>query len=99
MAGTRMGPGTRGMCCISGPVGDYVSVVVVERLSWSDAADVVTDRDWPDVDALRDQAQVPRARLEEIAREFANVPSIPRNHNPHHDQACRPSSATSKPPG
>jgi hypothetical protein len=38
---------------------------------------VLIDHDWPEVDALRDQAQVLRARLEEIAREFADDPAMP----------------------
>jgi hypothetical protein len=45
--------------------------------SWPDAVDVLIDHDRPDVDALRDQAQVLRARLEDIAREFADDPAIP----------------------
>jgi hypothetical protein len=39
--------------------------------------DVLIDHDRPDVDALRDQAQVLRARLEEIAREFTDDPAMP----------------------
>jgi hypothetical protein len=38
---------------------------------------VLIDHDRPDVDALRDQAQVLRARLEEIAREFTDDPAMP----------------------
>jgi hypothetical protein len=45
-------------------------------LSWPDAVDVLIDHDRPDVDALRDQAQVLRARLEEIAREFTDHPAM-----------------------
>lgn len=39
--------------------------------------DVLIDHDWSDVDALRDQAQVLRAWLEEIAREFADDAAMP----------------------
>ncbi|MGH3785677.1 MAG: hypothetical protein ACRDRG_03815 [Pseudonocardiaceae bacterium] len=54
-----------------------MSAVIVERLSWPDAVDLLIDHDRPDVDALRDQAQVLRARLEETGREFADDPAMP----------------------
>ncbi|MDQ3276027.1 MAG: recombinase family protein [Actinomycetota bacterium] len=54
------------------PVEDYVSMIVIERLSRPDAADLLIDRDAPDVEALRAETRALRARLEEIAREFAD---------------------------
>ena len=67
-------PASGHVCRLSGLVDDYVSAVIVERLSWPDAVDVPIDHDRPDVDALRDRARVLRARLEEIA---ASLPTIP----------------------
>lgn len=51
-----------------------MSAVIVERLFWPDAVDVLIDHDRPDVDALRDQAQVLRVRLR---RSPASSPTIP----------------------
>ncbi|MDQ3762146.1 MAG: recombinase family protein [Actinomycetota bacterium] len=69
---TRLQPGSRGhVCRLSGPVDDYVTEIVIERLSRPDAADLLIDHSRPDVDALRNQAQVLRARLEELGAEFA----------------------------
>ncbi len=78
MAGTPRGTGGRGhVCRLAGPVDHYVSSIVIERLSRPDAADLLIDHSRPDVDALRNQAQVLRERLAEIAREFADDPSMP----------------------
>jgi len=72
MAGTAMGLGGRGhVCRLSGPVDDYVSEIVIERLSRPDAADLLIDYSRPDVEGLRNQAQVLRALLEELGVEFA----------------------------
>jgi site-specific DNA recombinase len=51
--------------------------IVIGRLLRPDAADLLIDHFRPDVDALRNQAQVLRARLAEIAREFADDPTMP----------------------
>lgn len=56
------------------PVESYVTDLVVARLARPDAADLLRDeaRVGPDVDALRAQARVLRARFDEIAAEFAD---------------------------
>jgi site-specific DNA recombinase len=69
--------GTGHVARLSTPVDDYVTAVVIERLSRPDAVDLLIDHHRPDVDALRSQAQVLRARLEEIAREFADDATMP----------------------
>jgi DNA invertase Pin-like site-specific DNA recombinase len=53
------------------PIDTYVADVVIERLSRPDAAELLVDRDRPDVDALRTEANALRARLESVAAEFA----------------------------
>lgn len=75
---TRLQPGSHGhVCRLSSPVDDYITELVIERLSRPDAADLLIDHDRPDIDALRSEAQVLRARLEEIACEFADDPTMP----------------------
>jgi site-specific DNA recombinase len=72
MSGTRMGPGSTGhVTRLAGVVDDYVTELVIERLSRPDAADLLIDHDRPDVEALRGQARALRARLEELGEEFA----------------------------
>lgn len=53
------------------PVEEYVSEIVVERLQSPDAVELLWDREKPDVDALRQQAIVLRARLDALAIDFA----------------------------
>lgn len=69
------GPGHA--CRLAGPVDDYITDLVVERLSRPDAADLLVDQGRPDVEALRTEARALRARLEEIAREFADDDTMP----------------------
>lgn len=72
MAGTRMGPGSRGhVCRLAGPVDDHVTAIIIERLSRPDAADLLVDHNRPDVETLCSKAQTLRARLEELGAEFA----------------------------
>lgn len=54
------------------PVDEYVSAVVVARLSRPDAAALLTDHDHPDVEALQEEAIGLRERLESLAVEFAD---------------------------
>ncbi|MGH8571086.1 MAG: recombinase family protein, partial [Gammaproteobacteria bacterium] len=78
MSGTRMGPGSTGhVARLSGPADEYVIKVVIERLSREDAVDLLVDHDRPDADELRAQARVQRARLDEIAAEFADDVAMP----------------------
>jgi DNA invertase Pin-like site-specific DNA recombinase len=51
---------------------DYVTRLVIERLSQPDAADLLVDQNRPDVDMLRAQSQAARARLDEIAAMFGD---------------------------
>ncbi len=53
-------------------VDDLVSGVVVARLSRPDAGDLLVDDDRPDSSALRDEAQLIRARLDSLAIDFAD---------------------------
>jgi hypothetical protein len=53
------------------PIDDYVSDLVVKRLSRSDAADLLVDPHRPDTNALRAEANALRARLESVGLEFA----------------------------
>jgi len=66
------GPGTGHVARLADPVDDLIRDVVVGRLSRPDAAELLVDQDRPDVDALRAEARVLRAKLDEIAREFAD---------------------------
>lgn len=52
-------------------VDDYVTEVVIARLSRDDAVDLLIDPHRPDVDELRGQARALRAHLEELGDEFA----------------------------
>jgi len=51
---------------------DYVTALVLERLSRPDARDLLTDTTRPDVDALRADARAVRARLDAVAVEYAD---------------------------
>lgn len=52
-------------------IDDYVSDVVIERLSRPDTAELLIDRDRPDVDALRARARMLRGRIDDLAAEYA----------------------------
>lgn len=52
-------------------IDDYVSALVIERLSRPDARDLLTDDDRPDTEALRDEAGALRVRLDALADAFA----------------------------
>ncbi|MGR7023409.1 recombinase family protein [Geodermatophilus sp. URMC 62] len=54
------------------PVEDYVSAVVIERLSRPDAIGLLADNQRPDVGKLREQAVALRTRLDALAVEFAD---------------------------
>lgn len=54
------------------PVDEYVGAVAIARLSRPDAQELLDDRDRPDVDELRGQANAARERLLSIAVEFAD---------------------------
>lgn len=74
-------PGVRGYRCkattghvsrMAEPVEDYVSQVIVARLSRPDAAELLRSGSGPDVDELRTQAMALRERLDGMALEFAD---------------------------
>jgi DNA invertase Pin-like site-specific DNA recombinase len=50
---------------------EYIAALVVERLRRPDAAELLVDDERPDVEALRDEAQSIRSRLEELAGLYA----------------------------
>lgn len=52
-------------------IDDYISDVIVERLSRPDAAELLVDHDRPDVGALRARAYMLRGRIEDLALEYA----------------------------
>jgi len=54
------------------PVDEFVSAVVIERLSRPDALTLLTADKAPDTAALHDEASAVRARLESIALDFAD---------------------------
>lgn len=54
------------------PVEDYVSAVMVARLSRDDARDLLHDHERPDVGELRTQANALRSRLDSLAVDFAD---------------------------
>jgi site-specific DNA recombinase len=54
------------------PVEQYVSAVIVERLSRPDAAELLIDRALPDLDALRTESAALRSRLDSLAVDFAD---------------------------
>jgi site-specific DNA recombinase len=54
------------------PVEQWVSEVVIARLSRDDAAELLRDDNRPDVEALRTEAAALRARLDQLATEFAD---------------------------
>jgi hypothetical protein len=53
-------------------VDDLVTRAVVKRLTQPDAVDLMTARDRVDIGALRDKANALRARLDSLARDFAD---------------------------
>ena len=53
------------------PVDDLVTRLVIGRLSRSDAAELLVDRDQPDAAALVTEASVIRGRLDELANAYA----------------------------
>jgi hypothetical protein len=53
-------------------VEEWVSEVVIARLSRPDAVELLTDNERPDIEALRSEAAAHRARLDELASEFAD---------------------------
>lgn len=53
-------------------VDDFVTAVVLERLSRDDARDLLVDDDRPDVPALREEALALRVRLDDLAAAFAD---------------------------
>lgn len=57
---------------MSEPVDEYVAAVIVERLSRLDAVDLIRRPATIDTAALRDEERVVRARLDEVATEFAD---------------------------
>ena len=69
----RGGNGTGGHVSRAGdPVDDYVTAVVVGRLSQPDALDLLADDTRPDAGALRTEAMALRGRLDALAAEFAD---------------------------
>jgi site-specific DNA recombinase len=54
------------------PVEQWVSEVAIARLSRPDAGELLTDDERPDIDGLRTEAAALRARLDELASEFAD---------------------------
>jgi site-specific DNA recombinase len=53
------------------PVDDYVSAVIIARLSLPDAGELLVDHNRPNVEALRSEAVALRSRLDTLADEFA----------------------------
>lgn len=56
----------------SEPVETYVSAVITARLSRPDARNLLTAKAGPDIESLRLEAIAKRARLDEVAVEYAN---------------------------
>lgn len=54
------------------PIDESVSSVVVARMGLPDAAELLVDQDRPDAEKLREQAAGIRARLDQVAEEFAD---------------------------
>jgi DNA invertase Pin-like site-specific DNA recombinase/Arc/MetJ family transcription regulator len=64
------------------PVEDYVSALVVARLSRPDAADLLAaDQDGPDVEALRSTARSVRVQLDEVAGDLDLPLSVVRTRS------------------
>lgn len=57
---------------LAGPVDEWIGWLVIERLSRSDARELLVDHHRPDVPALRDEATALRGRLDSLAMEFAD---------------------------
>lgn len=68
----RNGPGGEHVARVARPVDDYVTRVVIGRLSEPDARELLVVRDLPDVGELRGEARELRARLDSVADEFAD---------------------------
>ncbi len=54
------------------PLDEYIAGIVVSRLSRPDAADLLLDKDRPDLAELAEQAGAFRARLDELATSYAD---------------------------
>jgi DNA invertase Pin-like site-specific DNA recombinase len=72
-------PGVHGYRCHANhfarkgePVDEFVSAVVVERLSRPDAAVLTQDKDHPDIGVLRAEAMALRARMDSLAIDYAD---------------------------
>jgi len=74
-------PGTRGYRCgatsghvarMAEPIEQFVSAVVVERLSRPDAVNLLHDEKKPDIEAMRNEAVALRSRLDSLAVDFAD---------------------------
>jgi len=52
-------------------IDSYIKDVAIDRLSRADAADLLIEEDRPDYEALRDEAQLLRVRLENAAEAYA----------------------------
>jgi site-specific DNA recombinase len=80
-AGANSRPGIRSYRCAGStghfarkaePVEEFVSAVIVARLSREDARDLLSDDAHPDTAALRDEANGVRGRLDALAVDFAD---------------------------
>jgi len=61
-------------CCARADwIEEYVSEVVIERLSRPDAVELLVDRDRPDAGKLREEATALRVRIEETIVGFAEL--------------------------
>jgi hypothetical protein len=61
---------------LAAPVDEYITEVVIARLSRPDARDLLVDDTRPDVEGLRAQAAALRARLDQVAVEFAEDDTV-----------------------
>lgn len=62
---------------LAAPVDDYVTEVIVARLSRPDARQLLVDEESPDVAGLQEEALALQARQEELAREFGAASDDP----------------------
>jgi hypothetical protein len=60
------------ICRAAEPVEEWVSEVVVARLSREDASELLTDDKRPDIDALRSEATALRSRLDQLTAMFTD---------------------------
>lgn len=58
------------------PIDEFVSSLVVARMGLPDAAELLVDQDRPDAEKLREQAAGIRARLDQVAEEFADDDTV-----------------------